>query len=131
MAILYSTLQQTNYSKLHGFRYGLKCSGRECWKEMESNNRPLDWEFTSFRGSCYGTWETKYHSQNKGLLHKLIWHRVCLYSFESGFMFIERQFGCRYQGPILCDRDLQKGRRGFILPILLLIRQDMFIRQEL
>jgi len=94
-------------------------------------NRPLDWEFTSFRGSRYGTWETKYLAQNKGLLHKLIWHRVCLCSSESGFMFIERQFGCRCQGSILCDRDLQKGRRGFILPILQLIRQDMFIYRNL
>ena len=93
-------------------------------------NRPLGWEFTSFTGSRYGTWETKYLAQNKGLLHKLIWHRVCLCSSESGFMFIERQFSCRCQGPILCVRDLQKGRRGFILPILLLIRQDIFIKQE-
>jgi hypothetical protein len=93
-------------------------------------NRPLDWEFTSFTGSRYGTWETKYLAHNKGLLHKLIWHRVCLCSSESGFMFIERHFGCRCQELILCDRDLQKGRRGSILPILLLILQDMFIRQE-
>ena len=93
-------------------------------------NRPLDWEFTSFTGSRYCTWETKYLARNKGLLHKLILHRVCLYNSESGFMFIERNFGCRCPGHILCDRDLQKGRRGFILPILLLIRQDLFIRKE-
>jgi len=101
--------------------------GTRAWNAC---NRPLDWEFMSFAGSRYDTWETKYLAQNKGLLHKLIWHRVCLYSSESGFMFIERQFGCRCQGLILCDRDLQKGRRVFILPILLLIRQVMFIRQE-